>query len=170
MSNIQVMINITLVNDEDEIIGYDEKIKVHREGKLHRAFSVLIFNKEGKMLIHQRAFGKYHSPGLWTNACCGHPNKGEEIKQAANRRLEEEMGFNCEIDYKFTFRYHAAFDNGLIEHEIDHVFFGEYNDSFVANPEEVANFKWVDVKEVKADLLKNEENYTVWFKEILERI
>ncbi|MCL4143532.1 UNVERIFIED_CONTAM: hypothetical protein GTU68_056784 [Idotea baltica] len=164
------MINITLVNDEDEIIGYDEKIKVHREGKLHRAFSVLIFNKDGEMLIHQRAFGKYHSPGLWTNACCGHPNKGEEIKQAANRRLEEEMGFNCEIDYQFTFRYHAAFDNGLIEHEIDHVFFGEYNDSFEANPDEVASYKWVDVEEVKADLLKNEENYTVWFKEILERI
>jgi isopentenyl-diphosphate delta-isomerase len=164
------IINIALVNDDDEIIGYDEKLKVHLLGLLHRAFSVLIFNRKGEMLIHQRAFVKYHSPGLWTNACCGHPNEGDTMLVAARRRLGEEMGFNCDLEYKFTFRYHAEFDNGLTEHEIDHVFYGEFNDDFVANPEEVAAFKWVKVSEVKEEIKVNPESYTVWFREILERI
>ncbi|MCR9062823.1 MAG: isopentenyl-diphosphate Delta-isomerase [Cytophagales bacterium] len=161
---------ITLVNEKDEIIGYDEKIKVHREGLLHRAFSVLIFNKEGEMLIHQRALHKYHSPGLWTNACCGHPNKGEDNAAAAYRRLKEEMGFNSDLNYQFTFHYKADFSNGLTENEIDHVFFGEYNQEFNANPEEVADYKWVDVEELKKDVLSDPQSYTVWFKEILKRM
>ncbi len=161
---------ITLVNEKDEIIGYDEKIKVHREGLLHRAFSVLIFNKEGKMLIHQRALHKYHSPGLWTNACCGHPNKGEDNAAAAFRRLKEEMGFNSDLNYQFTFHYKADFSNGLTENEIDHVFFGEYNQEFKVNPEEVADYKWVDVEELKKDVLSDPQSYTVWFKEILKRM
>ncbi len=164
------LINIALVNDSDEIIGFEEKLKVHRLGLLHRAFSVLIFNRIGEMLIHQRAFGKYHSPGLWTNTCCGHPNEGDTMLEASRRRLGEEMGFDCELEHKFTFRYHAVFNNGLTEHEIDHVFYGEYNEDFVANPEEVAAYKWMEVSEIKEDAKNNPENYTVWFKEILGRI
>ncbi|MFT5883973.1 MAG: isopentenyl-diphosphate delta-isomerase [Arcticibacterium sp.] len=169
MSKTEI-INIALVNEADEIIGYDEKLKVHLLGLLHRAFSVLIFNRNGEMLIHQRAFGKYHSPGLWTNACCGHPNEGDTMQEAARRRLGEEMGFDCDLEYKFTFKYHAEFDNGLTEHEIDHVFYGEYNDVFVANPEEVADFKWMKVSEIREDIKTDPESYSVWFREILDRI
>ncbi|KPM48766.1 isopentenyl-diphosphate Delta-isomerase [Jiulongibacter sediminis] len=161
---------ITLVNEKDEIIGHDEKIKVHREGTLHRAFSVLIFNEAGKMLIHQRALHKYHSPGLWTNACCGHPNKDEKIEDAAFRRLGEEMGFRCPLSYQFTFHYRAEFDNGLTENEIDHVFFGEYNQTFEVNPKEVADYRWASVESIKKEVGKNPDNFTVWFKEILGRI
>lgn len=158
---------ITLVNEKDEIIGYEEKLKVHEQGLLHRAFSVLIFNTEGKLLIHQRASHKYHSPGLWTNTCCGHPNEGEGILAAAERRLMEEMGFTTSLTYDFTFQYRAEFQNGLIENEIDHVFIGTYEADFQVNPEEVADFKWVELDGLHQEVEKNPELFTVWFKEIL---
>ncbi|UBM57781.1 isopentenyl-diphosphate Delta-isomerase [Marinilongibacter aquaticus] len=161
---------ITLVNEKDEITGYAEKIEVHKKALLHRAFSVVIFNREGQMLIHQRAFSKYHSPGLWTNACCGHPNKGEEIDDAAFRRLGEEMGFRCPLHHRFTFHYKAAFDNGLTENEIDHVFYGQFDDHFVFNPDEVADFRWVNLSEIKQEVKEKPETFTVWFREILRRI
>jgi isopentenyl-diphosphate delta-isomerase len=161
---------ITLVNSQDEIIGYEEKLKVHQQGLLHRAFSVLIFNKEGKALLHKRAEGKYHSPGLWTNTCCGHPNEGESNADAAFRRLEEEMGFQTSLTHQFTFRYRAEFENGLIENEIDHVYFGEYEGEFEVNPEEVSDYKWLSLSEIKKDIEENSANYTVWFKEIVEQM
>jgi isopentenyl-diphosphate delta-isomerase len=169
MSNNKNII-ITLVDAEDSITGFEEKMEVHRKGLLHRAFSILIFNQEGKMLIHQRAFEKYHSPGLWTNACCGHPNKGENILDAAHRRLGEEMGFDCELNFKFKFHYRAEFDNGLIENELDHVFFGDFNEKFAVNPMEVADWKWILIDDLKEDIIKQPNNYTVWFKEILKRL
>lgn len=161
---------ITLVNEQDEICGYEEKMKVHEKGLLHRAFSVLIFNQKGEMLIHQRAFSKYHSPGLWTNACCGHPNEGESNHDAAYRRLGEEMGFQTELSYQFTFHYRAEFTNGLIENEIDHVYFGEFDGSFVVNPEEVADFKWLSLSEIRKQMEESSEKFTVWFKEIVKRL
>lgn len=162
--------NITLVNEDDEVVGFEEKLKVHQRGLLHRAFSILVFNSDGKMLIHQRAFGKYHSPGLWTNACCGHPNEGENILNAANRRLEEEMGFECPLLFQFKFHYKTSFSNGLTENEIDHVFFGEMNGPFEVNTEEVADYQWVQIPTLKTDIMSNPSKYTVWFKEIMTRI
>lgn len=162
-------IYIELVDKNDNIIGSEEKLLVHQKGLLHRAFSILIFNKKGEMLIHQRALHKYHSPGLWTNACCGHPNKGEAMEAAVHRRLQEEMGFDCPLDLKFKFQYHASFDNGLTENEIDHVYVGEFNDDFVFNPEEVADYKWGSLDYLRKDTAENPNNYTVWFRKILQQ-
>lgn len=165
----QQPIYIELVDKNDQIIGSEEKLAVHQKGLLHRAFSILIFNKNGEMLIHQRALHKYHSGGLWTNACCGHPNKGEAMAAAVHRRLQEEMGFDCPLEMKFKFHYRAEFDNGLTENEIDHVYVGEFNDDFIFNPEEVADYKWVEVGLVTDDATRNPCNYTVWFREILKQ-
>lgn len=161
---------VPLVNASDEIIGSGEKIDVHRKGLLHRAFSVLIFNQKGEMLLHQRASQKYHSPGLWTNACCGHPYLNEEMKAAAQRRLKEEMGISCDLTYTFTFQYKAAFENDLIENEIDHVYSGIFNGSFEVNPDEVANYKWISKEEIKSKIASKPEEFTVWFKEIMKTI
>jgi isopentenyl-diphosphate Delta-isomerase len=161
------IINIPLVDDDDNIIGHGEKLEVHQKGWLHRAFSILVFNDEGEILIHQRAFDKYHSPGLWTNTCCGHPNEGESMEAAVHRRLQEEMGFDCVLSHKFTFRYKAFFDNGLTENEIDHVYIGTFNDKFIVNPDEVADYKWVSISETKELILQNPEDFTVWFREIM---
>ncbi|MDP5139927.1 MAG: isopentenyl-diphosphate Delta-isomerase [Spirosomaceae bacterium] len=161
-------IYIELVDENDNIIGSEEKLLVHQKGLLHRAFSILIYNEKGEMLIHQRAFHKYHCGGLWTNACCGHPNKGETMQAAVHRRLQEEMGFDCELELKFKFQYKAEFANGLTENEIDHVYVGKFNGSFIVNSEEVADYKWINVNSIREDAERNPENYTVWFKEILQ--
>jgi isopentenyl-diphosphate Delta-isomerase len=163
-------IYIPLVDDYDTIIGHKEKLAVHLEGLLHRAFSILVYNSAGELLIHQRAFEKYHSPGLWTNTCCGHPNEGESMEAAVHRRLQEEMGFDTELTYSFTFRYQAEFDNGLIENEIDHVYVGTFDGHFIVNPEEVAAFKWENINEIKENAKANTEAFTYWFKEILKSI
>lgn len=167
---IKTDIYIPLVNENDEIIGYEEKLEVHLKGYLHRAFSILVYNDAGQLLIHQRALEKYHSPGLWTNTCCGHPNKGESMEAAVHRRLKEEMGFDCDLKYDFTFQYNAQFDNGLIENEIDHVYKGVFNDAFIVNSEEVNAYKWVNTEEIKSDVIQNPDDYTVWFREIMGRI
>ena len=161
------IINIPLVDDADNIIGHAEKLEVHLQGWLHRAFSILVFNAKNEMLIHQRAFGKYHSPGLWTNTCCGHPNEGESMEAAVHRRLQEEMGFDCALSHKLTFRYKAVFDNGLTENEIDHVYIGTFNDTFMVNPDEVATYKWLSISEIQKLILQNPEDFTVWFREIM---
>lgn len=158
---------IPLVDDTDVIIGHQEKLLVHELGLLHRAFSILVYNNNGELLIHQRAHGKYHSPGLWTNTCCGHPNKDEDMETAVHRRLQEEMGFDCVLNYSFTFRYRASFDNGLIENEIDHVYVGVYDGEFFVNPDEVAAYKWLSKAEAKTQVNANPELFTVWFKEIV---
>ncbi|MGL4632585.1 MAG: isopentenyl-diphosphate Delta-isomerase [Leadbetterella sp.] len=161
-------IYIPLVNDKDEIIGHGEKLDVHIKGQLHRAFSILIFDSNRKLLLHQRAWGKYHSPGLWTNTCCGHPNEGESMDAAIHRRLQEEMGFDCELEFKFKFRYKAEFPNGLTEHEIDHVYVGVFEGEFVPNKEEVADTAWVNASEIIQEVSITPEKYTYWFREILE--
>ena len=159
---------IILVNESDEKIGSGEKLWVHQQGLLHRAFSVLIFNDDNELLIHQRAFDKYHSGGLWTNTCCGHPNVNEETKVAAERRLGEEMGFTCHLDFLYKFHYITTFENQLTENEIDHVFTGAYTDIFEVNPAEVIDYKWVKVADIMEEVANNPQNYTFWFKKILE--
>ncbi|MCP9766705.1 isopentenyl-diphosphate Delta-isomerase [Lacihabitans sp. LS3-19] len=166
---MSLIINIPLVDDQDNIIGHAEKLDVHVRGLLHRAFSILVFNEKKEILIHQRAFSKYHSPGLWTNTCCGHPNEGESMESAVHRRLFEEMGFDCDLKYSFTFRYLAKFDNGLTENEIDHVYTGEYNEDFTVNPDEVADYKWLSKSEIINQIAENPENFTVWFREIMKK-
>ncbi len=160
-------IYIPLVDDNDTIIGHEEKLVVHKKGLLHRAFSILVYNGLGELLIHQRALGKYHSPGLWTNTCCGHPNEGENMKDAVLRRLQEEMGFDCDLTYSFTFRYTAGFNNGLIENEIDHVYVGNFDGNFTVNPEEVADYKWINKIDLQKEIFEKPEKFTVWFKEIV---
>jgi isopentenyl-diphosphate Delta-isomerase len=161
---------VPLVNNEDEIIGSGEKLDIHQKGLLHRAFSVLIYNKKGEMLIHQRALHKYHSPGLWTNACCGHPFVGEEMKAAAERRLAEEMGIESSLKYHFTFSYYAKFDNGLIENEIDHVYHGTCDKQFETNKDEVADHKWLLPNEIKEQIKTKPDAFTVWFREIMSYV
>jgi isopentenyl-diphosphate delta-isomerase len=162
------MAKIILVNEHDEEIGTSEKLEVHQKALLHRAFSVLIFNQNNELLIHRRTEHKYHSGGLWTNTCCGHPNAHEEINQAAHRRLKEEMGFDTSLNFLYKFQYHAVFNNGLTEHEIDYVFTGVYNGTFTVNPEEVADYKWISINDLLKDLAEKSQDYTFWFKKILK--
>lgn len=158
---------VILVNEEDVEIGVMEKQEAHEKALLHRAFSVLIFNQQGEMLLQQRAAEKYHSPGLWTNACCSHPRPGEAIEAAAHRRLHEELGFDCALTYKHKFIYKAAFDNGLTEHELDTIFTGIYNDTPVFNTAEVAACRWVNMDALQQEMQANPEHFTVWFRLIL---
>lgn len=161
---------VILVDENDKEIGTGEKMKTHKEGKLHRAFSIFIFNSKGEMLLQKRAKSKYHSGGLWSNACCSHPRPGEELEQAAHRRLKEEMGFDCELQKAFHFVYKTNLDNDLTEHEFDHVFIGEYDGEVEINPNEAEDFKWVIIDSLKEDVEKNPENYTVWFKIALREV
>jgi isopentenyl-diphosphate Delta-isomerase len=161
---------IILVNEADEEIGTGEKLMVHQRALMHRAFSVLIFNENNDLLIHQRTAHKYHSGSLWTNTCCGHPNAGEGIAEAAYRRLGEEMGFQTELDFLYKFHYIAPFENGLTENEIDHVFIGFYDKSFTPNPEEVADYEWKSMAMIAEDAQHKPEKYTYWFRLILQNV
>jgi isopentenyl-diphosphate delta-isomerase len=161
--------NVILVNENDEKIGLMEKIEAHEKALLHRAFSVFSFNKKGQLLLQQRAASKYHSPLLWTNTCCSHQREGESNIEAGKRRLQEEMGFVCELKELFVFTYKAPFDNGLTEHEIDHVMVGYYDKNPEINREEAEAYKWMTIEEVKMDMNKNPETYTVWFRIIFEK-
>jgi isopentenyl-diphosphate delta-isomerase len=140
-----------------------EKMEAHEKGLLHRAFSIFIFNDQNQMMIHQRALDKYHSPGLWTNACCSHQQPNETNEHAAHRRLMEEMGFDCELTKEFEFTYKAEFSNGLIEHEYDHVFTGIFHGVPNLNKQEVNDWKWVDLDELEKMIFKNPEKFTPWF-------
>ena len=165
------MEKVILVDEKDNEIGTEEKIKAHQNGgKLHRAFSIFIFNSQGQMLIHKRAKTKYHSPGLWTNACCSHPKPGESLKEAVHRRLKEEMGFDCELEEAFSFIYKADVGNGLTEWEFDHVFIGRFDGEPEPNPEEVDDWKWMNIDELKKDIEQNPEKYTPWFRIAFERV
>ena len=159
---------VVLVDQDDQKLGLMEKQQAHVAGLLHRAFSVFVFNSKGELMIQQRAASKYHSPTLWTNTCCSHPRDNETYKQAAHRRLEEEMGFDCELEYKFNFIYKAHLENDLIEHELDHVFIGTFDDEPKLNPDEVMAYRWVELDDLKKDMEKNPQNYTAWFKIIFE--
>lgn len=159
------MEEVILVNEQDEPVGTMEKLAAHQKPHLHRAFSVFLFNNKNKMLLQQRAFSKYHSGGLWTNTCCSHPRPGEDITDAAHRRLREEMGIEAaNIGKAFEFIYDAAFDNGLYEYEYDHVFTGIYNDSIVPDPAEVAAYCFKSMEEIKNDIQLKPQLYTAWFK------
>ena len=154
---------VILVDEKDRPVGVAEKMEAHQKGLLHRAFSVFIFNSKGEMLLQQRALHKYHSSGLWTNACCSHPMPGEKTKDAAQRRLKEELGFETPVDKIFDFVYKAAFDNGLTEHEFDHVFAGEYEGKLNVNPDEVNDFCYKEISEIRNTLQTHPQKYTAWF-------
>ena len=154
---------VILVDNKDRQTGTMEKMEAHRTGKLHRAFSIFIFDENGKMLLQQRAMNKYHSGGLWTNACCSHPSPGESIEVAALRRLKEEMGFETALSPMFHFTYEARFDNGLTENEYDHVLYGKYAGEIFPNNDEVMNYEYKAIEEIKSELKKHPEKYTAWF-------
>ena len=155
---------VILVDEKDNPVGLMEKIKAHEEAVLHRAFSVFVINKKGELLLQQRALHKYHSPGLWTNTCCSHQRPGETNIEAGRRRLREEMGMDCELEDMFWFIYRAEFDNGLTEHELDHVLVGYCDQNPVINPDEVVDFKWMDLESVRQDMKSHPDLYTEWFK------
>ena len=160
---------VILVNKNNRRIGIEEKIKAHKEGKLHRAFSIFIFNSKGELLVQQRAKTKYHSGNLWSNSVCSHPKPNETYLQATHRRLKQEMGFDCKLKKLFCFVYNADFQNGLIENEYDCVFIGKYDGKIKPNKKEVQNCKWTSLKDLKEDIKKNPDKYSVWLKIILEK-
>ncbi len=155
---------VILVDEQDNQIGLMPKMEAHEKAVLHRAFSVFIFNDSGELMLQQRAADKYHSPLLWTNTCCSHQRDGETSLEAGKRRLQEEMGFTTDLEEIFWFVYKAPFDNGLTEHELDHVMVGSFNGEPVINKDEVASYKWMTLEAVKNDIEMNPEHYTVWFK------
>ncbi|MBI1835997.1 MAG: isopentenyl-diphosphate Delta-isomerase [Flavobacteriia bacterium] len=163
------LVEVILVDQNDHVIGSMEKLEAHQKGLLHRAFSIFIFNSKNELLIHKRAMGKYHSEGLWTNTCCSHPVPGESIIEAAHRRLQEEMGFDCEIESVFSFVYDVALENQLIEHELDHVIVGRFDGKPVLNLEEASEYKWETLDNIIADIESNSDAFTYWFKVILEK-
>jgi isopentenyl-diphosphate delta-isomerase len=160
-----------LVDENDNEIGIEEKIKAHENGgKLHRAFSIFVFNSRGELLLQKRAETKYHAPGLWTNTCCSHPRPGESLEDAVHRRLKEEMGFDCELKRVFHVIYKADVGNGLTEWEFDHVFIGKFDGEPKPNPEEASDWKWVSLEEVERDVKEHPEKYTPWFRIILPKV
>ncbi|MGO4818146.1 isopentenyl-diphosphate Delta-isomerase [Flavobacterium sp. W22_SRS_FP1] len=160
--------NVILVNKEDQQIGLMPKLEAHEKAVLHRAFSVFVLNSKNEIMLQQRAQHKYHSPLLWTNTCCSHQREGETNIQAGTRRLFEEMGFKTDLKELFHFIYKAPFDNGLTEHELDHVMIGYYDKNPQINPEEAEDWKWMNIEEVKSDMRLHPESYTVWFKIIFD--
>ena len=160
---------VILVDESDAKIGIMPKMLAHEKALLHRAFSVFIFNDKNELMLQQRALQKYHSPGLWTNTCCSHQREGESNIEAGTRRLNEEMGFTTDLKETTSFIYKAEFDNGLTEHELDHIMVGYYNDEPTINTDEVADWKWMDLEEVKVDIALHPELYTEWFKIIFEK-
>ena len=161
---------VVLVDEQDNPIGKMEKQQAHIEGLLHRAFSIFIFNSEKKLLLQKRASSKYHCGGLWTNSCCSHPRENENIQDAANRRLAEEMGMQCSLKPIFTFMYRAEFDNGLIEHEFDHVFFGESDQNPKINLEEVETYRYIAMEDLQQEVKEFPQNFTPWFIIALDRV
>ncbi len=160
---------VVLVDEKDNPIGLMEKMEAHEKALLHRAFSVFIFNKKGELMLQQRAASKYHSPLLWTNTCCSHQRDGETNLEAGKRRLQEEMGFIADIKEVFSFIYKAPFDNGLTEHELDHVMVGSFEGAPSINKEEVESYKWMNLEDLKSDIKNNPDIYTAWFKIIFDK-
>jgi isopentenyl-diphosphate delta-isomerase len=155
---------VILVNEQDQQIGTMEKMEAHQKGLLHRAFSIFIFNSKGGLLLQQRAAGKYHNGGLWTNTCCSHPLPGEEVLNAANRRLLEEMGFTTSLSPAFNFIYNATFANGLTEHEYDYVFTGTYDGKITINESEVSDYCFKTINDIEDSIQRHPQKYTEWFK------
>lgn len=161
---------VVLVDREDNALGTMKKMEAHESGTLHRAFSIFVFNSKGELMIHQRALSKYHSPGLWTNTCCSHPRIDEDVETNAHQRLIEEMGFDCELKKAFSFLYKADVGQGLIEHEFDHVFIGKSDILPQINPEEVENWKYMSMDDLRNDIEDHPSNYTEWFKIAFEKV
>lgn len=159
---------IMLVGLDDEIIGSETKIKVHEKGLLHRAFSVFIIDND-KMLLQKRNINKYHSGGLWTNACCSHQRKNESLEEAVYRRMFEELGIRCELKELFTFIYRTQFENGLTEYELDHVYFGHYSGEVNPSPDEIEKVKWENLDVLKKRVADKPEQFTYWFREVLPK-
>ncbi len=154
---------VILVNAKDEWMGIMDKMEAHQTGALHRALSVFILNDKNELLIQKRADGKYHSGGLWSNTCCSHPYPGESTLAAAHRRLQEELGFDCQLDELFNFTYSSDMGNGLTEHEYDHIYTGQYNGNITMNPEEVQDYKYIPFDELNDWMKKEPTAFTAWF-------
>jgi len=161
------MEQVILVDTRDNEIGTMEKMEAHKKGELHRAFSILLFDRSGKVLLQKRSQNKYHSRGLWTNTCCSHPQPGEALEDAARRRLREEMGIDLQPTFSYSFIYRANLDPDLIEHELDHVFVGSFSGPPVVNKKEVEEWKYVELGWLKEDIVLHPESYTIWFKLIV---
>jgi isopentenyl-diphosphate delta-isomerase len=164
------MEQIILVDEQDREVGTGEKIQTHREGALHRAFSIFVFDLRGRLLLQKRARSKYHSGSLWSNTCCGHPRPGEQTEAAARRRLREEMNFTCDIRKAFDFIYKVEFSSDLYEHEYDHVFIGLFDGDPLPSESEVEEWKWIEPEELISDMRSRPESYTHWFKVAIERV
>ncbi len=162
--------DVILVDEQDRPTGTMEKMEVHQKAILHRAFSVFIFNDKGEMLLQKRAGKKYHSGGLWTNTCCSHPQPGEDTMEAANKRLQEEMGFSTPLKKAFTFLYKAPFENGLTEHEYDHVFIGNFTGLINPDPDEVEDYCYQSLEELKQSMQTQPGHFTEWFKIALPKL
>lgn len=161
---------LILVDEKDNQIGTLDKLTVHQTGRLHRAFSVFLFNSNNELLLQQRADDKYHSPGLWSNTCCSHPTNGEQTDDAVSRRLKEELNIECHSSFVFSFIYKTQFTNGLTEHEYDHVYFGKCDATPIPNPREVKDWKYITLQDLHEDILENPDNYTEWLKICLPKV
>ncbi len=162
------MEHVVLVDDKDNPIGTMEKLEAHQKGVLHRAFSILLFNSKGELLLQKRAKTKYHSAGLWTNTCCSHPLPGESMADATRRKLKQEMGIDLRPEFVYKFIYKVNLDGNLVEHEYDHVFIGTFEGTPMINKEEVEEWKYSKLSFLRADIRKNPEVYTFWFKLIVD--
>jgi isopentenyl-diphosphate Delta-isomerase len=160
---------VVLVDENDHPTGTGEKMQVHREGLLHRAFSLFIFNSQGELLLQKRSLQKYHSGGLWSNTCCSHPGPDDILEQIIHTRLQEEMGFDCQLRKIFTFTYQAKLDHGLYEHEIDHVFTGMFDGDPRPDPREVEEWKWVGIEDLLQEIKHSPDLYSFWFREALRK-
>jgi isopentenyl-diphosphate delta-isomerase len=160
---------LILVNENDDEIGFGEKLPVHQNAQLHRAFSIFVMNSQHQLLLQKRAYHKYHSGGLWANTCCSHPIRGEKQEDSIHRRLKEEMGFDCNLKHMFHFIYRAELDNGLTEYEYDHVYLGRYNGIPNPNPDEVCEWKWMELDKVNSDIKNDPDNYTYWVKHAFDQ-
>jgi isopentenyl-diphosphate delta-isomerase len=158
------MERVILVDHNDQAIGALEKLRAHEEGRLHRAFSIFIFDADGRMLLQKRSSTKYHSGGLWSNTCCGHPRPGETTLAAALRRLKEEMSLSCELREAFTFFYKASLDNKLVEHELDHVLIGEFDGALAPDPAEVEDWRWLSLQDLRDEIRERPDDFTYWLK------
>ena len=163
------MEEIVLVDEKDNEIGTGEKMAVHTEGKLHRAFSVFIFNGKGETLLQKRADSKYHWGGAWSNTCCSHPHPGEKVEEAVHRKMMQELGIDCSVKKVFDFVYKVRHDNGLFEHEFDHIFIGRFDGAPTLNPEEASDWKWMSLAELKKDIRVSPNSYTPWLKIALDK-
>ncbi len=164
------MDQVILVDEQDQEIGLADKLEAHQQGKLHRAFSVFVFNSKGEWLLQQRAFDKYHSGGLWTNSCCSHPKPQESLDDATARRLQEEMGMSCKVEHQFSFIYKAVLDNELTEYELDHIFIGITDELPKPNPEEVYDYCYERTEVIENQLNEFPDNFTIWFQHLFPKV